>query len=112
MSTRLRLAGSFAVLSLLAACGGTPPRGQPHLLEFIADGATTRSEIIARLGEPGRRLQADHIWTYRISHDEAGQFVARDAHGPYWGAVDASLVLVLDDSGVLRRHALTRAHEP
>lgn len=112
MSMRLRGVGVAVALSLQAACGGTPTRGQPDLLEFIADGSTARSEVVARLGEPGRRLQTGHICTYRIGHDKSGQFVVRDADGPYWAFADASLVLVFDDSNVLRRHALIPTHEP
>lgn len=112
MDTRLHLAGAIVVLSLSTACGTTPPRGQPDLLAFIVDGRTERSELIARLGQPGRRLQADRLWTYRIGHDAAGPFVASDAHGPHWVPADASLVLVLDDAGVLLRHALVPVRGP
>jgi len=97
---------------LLAACGTTPLRGQPDLLAFLADGSTRREEVVTRLGEPTRCLRSGEICTYRVSHDEAGQYVKIDVGGANWMDTDGSLVLVFDADGVLRRHSVVRVREP
>ena len=43
-------AGWPLLLSLLAACGTVPLRGQQGLLDFLTDGSTRREEVITRLG--------------------------------------------------------------
>ncbi len=100
------------LLSLLAACSTVPLRGQPDLLDFLADGATRREEVVARLGEPTRCLHAREICTYRVGHDEAGQYVKLEVGGANWMDTDGSLVLVFDADGVLRRHSVVRVREP
>ncbi len=105
-------AGWLLVLSLLAGCSTTPLRGQPDLLDFLADGATRREEVVARLGEPTRCLRSGGICTYRVSHDEAGQYVRLEVGGANWMDTDGSLVLVFDDDGVLQRHSIVRVREP
>jgi hypothetical protein len=99
-------------LSLLAACSTPPLRGEPGLLDFLADGATPRSEVVARLGQPTRCLRSGEICTYRVSHDEAGQYVKLEVGGSNWMDTDGSLVLVFDADGVLQRHAIVRVREP
>ena len=105
-------AGWPVLLSLLAACSTTPLRGQPNLLDFLADGATPRSEVVARLGRPTRCLRSGEICTYRVSHDEAGQYVKLEVGGSSWMDTDGSLVVVFDAFGVLQRHAIVRVREP
>jgi hypothetical protein len=87
-------------------------RGQPDLLAFIVDGSTTRSTAIERLGEPGRRLRAGAICTWRLRHDDAGQFIAHGWEAATWQDVDASLVMVFDEHGVLHRHTVIKVHKP
>lgn len=113
MSRISRVIAVLTTLWLASACGTTPTsRGRTDLLTFIADGGTSRGEAIARLGEPNRRLQDGRICAWRIGRDAAGQFVAADRAGTDWRDVDASLVLVFDDNGVLARHALVPMHTP
>jgi hypothetical protein len=112
MVAPLRRVGWFVALSLLVACSGAPLRGRPELLDFLVDGSTTRAEAIGRLGPPFRRLQDDSICTYRLSHDEAGRFVSFGQGETSWTDLDASLVLVFDESGSLRRHSIVNVREP
>jgi hypothetical protein len=105
-------AGWPVLLSLLAACSTTPLRGQPNLLDFLADGATPRSEVVARLGQPTRCLRSGEICTYRVAHDEAGQYVKLEVGGSSWMDTDGSLVVVFDADGVLQRHSIVRVREP
>ena len=105
-------AGWPLLLSLLAACSTTPLRGRANLLDFLADGATRREEVVARLGEPTRCLRSGEICTYRVSHDETGQYVKLEVGGANWMDTDGSLVLVFDADGVLMRHSVVRVREP
>lgn len=112
MIDRFFLAGCLLGLSALAACSTTPLRGQANLLDFLADGATRREEVVARLGEPTRCLRSGEICTYRVGHDEAGQYVKIESGGANWMDTDGSLVLVFDPDGVLARHSVVRVREP
>jgi len=105
-------AGWPLLLSLLAACSTAPLRGQQGLLDFLADGSTPRGEVVARLGQPTRCLRSGEICTYRVSHDEAGQYVKLEVGGADWLDTDGSLVLVFDGDGVLQRHSIVRVREP
>lgn len=105
-------AGWPLLLSLLTACGSVPLRGQPDLLGFLADGRTHRDQVLARLGEPTRCLRSGEVCTYRVGHDEAGQYVRIESRGTSWTETDGSVVLVFDAAGVLRRHAVVRVREP
>jgi hypothetical protein len=105
-------AGWPLLLSLLTACSATPLRGQLALLDFLADGSTHRDEVIARLGKPTRCLRSGEVCTYRVGHDEAGQFVKIESGGANWMDTDGSLVLVFDAGGVLQGHSVVRVREP
>jgi len=108
---RLR-AGWPLLLSLLAGCGTVPLRGQQGLLDFLTDGSTRREEVTTRLGEPTRCLRSGEICTYRVGHDEAGQYVKIESGGANWMDTDGSVILVFDAEGVLRRHSVVRVREP
>lgn len=100
---------AMAMLLLTTGCMSTPLRGHRDLLEFIADDATRRPEVLERLGTPNRSLRGGSICTYRIARDKAGLYVSAGT-GPDWNGVESSLVLVFDDDGILRRHALVGMH--
>jgi hypothetical protein len=108
----LRRVEWLLVLSLLTACSSTPLRGRPDLLDFLSDGSTTRDQVIERLGQPYRRLQDDRLYTYRLSHDDAGSFVSYGMGEASWTGLDASLVLAFDEKGALRRHSIVNARKP
>lgn len=105
-------AGWPFLLSLLTACGATPLRGQPDLLDFLEDGVTTRDEVVKRLGVPLHCLDEGKACTYRLGHDEAGQFVARGNEVTGWRGLDGSVVVVYDAHGVLQRHAFVPVRNP
>lgn len=100
----------LALLAAGCATTGEPPAGQP-LLAFLADGATPRREVLARLGEPSARFEGGRILTYRLGPAAGGalQVVPREATPtgwPDWIKARHSLVLVFDTGGVLREHSL------
>lgn len=112
MIGRLRHAACLLCLAPLVACSSAPLRGQQGLLDFLSDGSTRRQEVTARLGEPTRCLRSGEICTYRVGHDEAGQYVKIESGGANWMDTDGSVVLVFDADGVLRRHSVVRVREP
>jgi hypothetical protein len=107
-----------AALLLLAGCAGAPgPSTDPGRFDatpslgFVADGATTRAEAVARLGEPAASLEGGRILAFAL-------VVGRDARphlvsppvgaGAGWMTAPQrhALVLVFGGDGVLERHAL------
>ena len=81
------------------------PSHDPGLLEFLKDGQTTRQEILLRLGAPSRTMENERVLFYRLGQDGKGYFI-RDLVHDHWADVRYSLVLVLDDRGVLEKHSL------
>ena len=56
------------VLSLLTGCATTESlRGRSDLLDFLADGRTTREEVLLKLGQPSAQFQHENILTYRLN---------------------------------------------
>ncbi len=98
----------FGVLIGLGGCASTPI-GNRELLGFLADGTTTREEIFLHLAEPSASFEGGKILTYRLDEDDSG-FVLLKKAGKGWTG-KFSLVLVFDERGVLRRHALVRIKE-
>ena len=88
----------------LAACAATI--GRPDLLAFLADGATRREDALLRLGQPSSTLQGERVLTWRIGEDGGGYFLDPGAVRPVLPYRAYSLVLIFDDAGLLRRHAL------
>lgn len=81
-------------------------------LAFLADGVTTRVDVILALGEPSARFEADRILTYALTADREGRWRIAASPQSYPGAVfrewpsgTGSLVLVFDAGGVLERHS-------
>jgi hypothetical protein len=83
-----------------------------HLLDFLADGRTTRAEVLLRLGEPSATFEGERILTYRIGRSREGErwVHAREllAGRPRGSGVvgQESLVLVFAADGRLEKHAL------
>ena len=106
------------VLSLLTGCATTESlRGRSDLLDFLADGRTTREEVLLKLGQPSAQFQHENILTYRLnieSKNHGYYVVGRGAPTEFgwsaWSGVKYSLVLVLDEAGVLRRHSLVEVN--
>ena len=114
-----RLPFVAASLALLLAGCATPPPAQwpPDLLSFIADGKTTKAEVITALGQPSGRFDAEKIFTYRLGHyfkREPYRVTPRQTSYYGWGTWDFtqfSVVLVFDDAGVLQRHSLLKVNQ-
>jgi len=108
----------FVGLSLLlAGCATTPLQGRADLLNFLADGQTTRLDVIVALGQPSARFESDKVLTYRLCYEPKnhGYYVV-DREPPdetgwsTWLRAKYSLVLVFDDAGVLRKHSLVEVN--
>ena len=91
-------------LAALAGCT-TTPAGRTDLLEFLADGTTSRQEIRARLGAPRVEFEEGRILTYRVGKGPRGYFTGCDRDDD-WSTCRYSLVLVLNSEGILTRHSL------
>jgi outer membrane protein assembly factor BamE (lipoprotein component of BamABCDE complex) len=114
---RVRLAfGSLLGLALLLGCvppvvPPEPQRLQQGLLAFLADGRTTREEVLLKLGTPLATFEGDRLWTYDFSWHPDGEWrrVGVTVQSPWHygfrpGA--CSLVLVFNAQGVVVRHSL------
>lgn len=79
---------------------------EPLKLDFLQDGQTTREEIVLRLGPPSQTMEKESILFYRLGEEKSGHFI-REPHDQWYG-VRSSLVLVLDEKGVLQKHSLVK----
>ena len=103
------------VLLCVSACATDVPHGDTTLLEFLHDGTTSREEIILRLGQPSATFESEKILTYRVGgRKDEGYMISRqresrwDTASDTWVDTHFSLVLVFDDAGILKRHALVQ----
>ena len=73
------------------------------LLSFIRDGATTREEVLLKLGTPSAEFEGQRILTYEIRIDKKGE-----AHliPPLRYRLYHNLVLVFGPDAVLEKHSL------
>ena len=108
----------FVASFLINGCATTLPlKGRTDLLNFLADGKTTRTEIITTLGPPSGRFEKDKILTYRLGFESKnnGYYVVErevipDANWPTWLLAKYSLVLCFDNTGVLLKHSLVEVN--
>lgn len=123
------LFGSFfryvsALLATILAIGCATPKVQPadpqglftsDLLSFLVDGATTREQVVLKLGIPSAQVEGEKILMYQLKVDEKGNWhlvAPRWNTGTglrAWNPGTASLVLVFGNDGVLRKHNLVTA---
>jgi hypothetical protein len=113
----------FVAAALLAwmvvGCATTPPplKGAPDLLSFLADGKTTKEDVIMKLGQPSGQFEAEKILTCRLGYEPKNNgyaVVEREATGsgwPTWTAAKFSLVLVFDDAGILQKHSFVKVNQ-
>ena len=90
----------------------TPDVGKrPWLL--LVDGQTTKEEILARWGPAPREINGGQILCYRLGR----KYKPKKLNESYpfdptktfqWEGVKYSLVLVFDESGILKKHSVTR----
>lgn len=100
--------GRFAAICIVlsaVACAGQTQTGDPALLDFIRDGQTSREQTILALGQPSATFESERILTYRIGGEGSRGYFVRDAAGT-WYETSYSLVLVFDETAVLKAHSL------
>lgn len=73
---------------------------------FLRTGATTREEVLERLGQPSAEFDRDRMLTYRFYKNRLGKLVPPAQASDSPGASEYTLVLSFDDRGLLSRHAL------
>jgi len=102
---------------VLTSCVSAPPKGQANLLCFLTDGQTTRQDVIVTLGQPSARFEKERILTYRLGYDPKnhGYYMVErepptESGWSTWWHAKYSLVLVFDDTGVLRKHSLVEVN--
>lgn len=123
----LRRLGGLASLALalgvaLAGCATSAPEVRLETdpaaldctpsLRFLSDGATSRAEVLARLGEPSSVWEPERILVYAVLRGETGRFHVAwtpAAATPLRRSHD--LVLVFGSDGLLERHALVVRRE-
>jgi hypothetical protein len=100
----LALAGLTATL---ADCV-TPVKlaADPHLLDFLQDGQSSKEAVLLKLGQPSAVLESGRVLTYRLGEEKGGSYFLREASATNWFGLKFSLVLVFDQAGVLQRHSL------
>lgn len=116
----------LALVLALAGCASTPPKGRADLLDFLADGKTTKEEAITALGQPSGRFDSERILTYRLGFEPRNQgyyLVEREAGSsawpagsqssgwPTWSRASFSLVLVFNEMAVLEKHSLVKVNQ-
>jgi hypothetical protein len=99
----------------LVGCATTQIKGHADLLNFLADGKTTKEEVLVQLGQPSGKFEQEKILTYRLGFDSRsrGYYVVERARGmgsestwEAWMNCKYSLVLVFDNKDVLGKHSL------
>ncbi len=101
------------LVCFLVGCA-TPTQKPPepgvdaHLLDFLRDGQSTKEAVVLKLGQPSAVLESGRILTYRVGQEKKGGYFLRDACAFDWSNLKFSLVLVFDESEVLRQHSLVR----
>lgn len=104
------LAFGTAMGALVSGCASTPS-GDPHLLDFLADGRTTCAEVRQELGAPSATFQGGSILAYRLGEDEKG-YTAGEINPSAiatigrWYGFRYSLIVACGPEGVVERHAL------
>ena len=101
------VAAVLLMIVLASGCMGQKIVGNPELLTFIADGQTTRTEILLQLGQPSASLESERILTYRLGGDTQQGYFVRETQRS-WSETNYSLVLVFGPDGLLQQHSLVR----
>jgi len=95
-----------AITLFISGCASTGKSpGNPQLISFLQDGQTSRQEILRRLGCPTLTMEDESILFFRLGENRGGYFI-RELDKERWAGVRYSLVLILDDAGVLKQHSL------
>ena len=67
----------------LVGCATPQIKGHADLLNFLADGKTTKEEVLVQLGQPSGKFEQEKILTYRVGFDSRsrGYYVVGRAPG-------------------------------
>ena len=115
MNTKMP-AAALLVLVLVGCATAPPLKGRADLLNFLSDGKTSREEVVLKLGQPSGTFERENILTYRLGFEPKnnGYFLVEreptPSGWPTWVLAQYSLVLVFDEAGVLRRHAVVEVN--
>jgi hypothetical protein len=97
----------LAIGLLGAGCATPNPfHADPQLLQFLADGQTTKEAVLLKLGQPSATLESERFLTYRLGYEKKDGYFLIERAPVGWFGVKYNLVLVFDPQGVLRRHSL------
>jgi hypothetical protein len=103
-------ASALLLVLVLTACA-TEPVGRPDLLNFLNDGVTRREDVHLQLGEPSTMYEGSRILAYRLKKDGSGGYTLVGKRENWQGTLH-SLILVFDEGGILKRHALVTVQSP
>ncbi len=104
------------ILTLAGCCTTKPLKGRADLLAFLADGKTTKAQVVLSLGQPSSQFEGEKIFTYQLGFEKKnkGYYVVEPSMSEdgwrAWGCVKYSLVLVFDGQGLLVRHSLVEVN--
>jgi hypothetical protein len=104
-----RIALLTALLALSSSCvvEHMPDDESALLSRFpIADGHTSRADVLLHYGPPSSEYEADRILVYRFGRGDDGPVLL--SHSAHWSKAEFNLVLVFDERQVLTRHSLLR----
>ena len=102
--------GALLLGLALASCA-TGVVGRKDLLDFLVDDKTTCTEATGKLGEPAHVYEGRRLLAYRVNEDQEGRYRIVPLTAAGWTGVQQSLILVCDDAGILRMHALVRVKD-
>ena len=109
---------------IILTIGCATPRIQPSdpqllyrsdLLSFLKNGATTREEVVLKLGIPSAQIEGEKILMYQLRADKEGRWhLIAPGWNTYaalrtWSEGTCSLVLVFEENGLLQKHSLVTA---
>ena len=84
----------------------TPPTRDKALLEFLEDGVTQKQTVLLKLGKPSYAVEEEKYFFFRIGGDPNEGFYLVEDLGSR--ETKFSLVLVFDETGLLKKHSLVR----
>ncbi len=108
MKVRKWLPGMMLAAFLVGCATTVKLPADPHLLDFLRDGQSTKEAVVLKLGQPSAVLESGRILTYRVGQEKEQGYFLREACGTNWFGTKFSLVLVFDQAEVLQRHSLVQ----
>lgn len=102
-----RLSALMLTAACLTACAVTP-RGDAHLLDFLAHDAVTRGEVIAHLGPDYTASGDSRTLTYRVGQNATGYYLTPHTSDSKSETYD--LILTFDAQDTVRQYRLLSTH--